>query len=593
MVYTLYTVVSKECGVIEVFRMITKKELFLLAAVSFFYFMCVYGLSARENYVYFWDYGGYWYSTLDVQNSLFSNFVTALQNMYHSVNTQEYNQLLAGILAIPLKLFGNSYLTFVLLVTVMFLLPALILLSVFIWQINNRYEIKGPSFIKIYLIVLSITVPLFPVLSGYIDAAALIPLVFSYMLTLNIQYEKRVEWKKSFLIGILLVMVLIMRRYFGYAVIGFVVYLFGYVLLKNGIRNWKEGVWYKAANIMVTGITSLSILLLFFRGFTLNSLFNNHQVSYAAYNMHGFAEKWKMFCLYFGLAVIFFVVCSVLCTVKQKVLSLSLPMLVSLAVAMFMFYRIQDFGEHHYYITVIPVITLAVIGYESLAALAEKSRYKKVGSVFLSCFLAGVCVFNFGFSIGLFPGLEHHALLTNRTFVPRVRNDIETLRLMEQEFAQLDRQGYKGVYVLNSSGTLNDDVLRKLNAPSMQKDYYLYWVAHVDLKDGFFTEFFDADVIVDCNPLQTHLPMEGQSVLVFLHDIFQGEGEFQQKYKLTSTYLLDGGVEANIYVKQKDLEKTDVQYVRDLFEQKYAEYPELFRNRFDAYISTNFEQQGS
>lgn len=587
-VYSIYMIVSKECGVIGVFCRLTKKELVQLAAISFMYIMCVYGLLARENYVYHWDYGAYWYSSLDVQNSLFTNFVTALLNMYHSVNTQEYNQFLAGIMAIPLKLLGSSYLTFVMLVTVMFLLPALVLLSVFIWQINKQYKIKGLSFVKIYLVVLSITVPLFPVLAGYIDAAALIPLVLCYLLTSHIEYEKKVEWKKSFLIGILLVMVLIMRRYFAYAVVGYVLYLFGYVLLKNGFKNWKVGLKYKAANVMVTGTTSLFILLLFFRGFTIQSLFNNHQVSYAAYNMHGFAEKWKIFCLYFGLAVIFFAVCSVLGALKQQVISISLPMLFSLVAAMTLFFRIQDFGEHHYYITVIPVITLAVLGYENLYGLAEKSKYK-VGIVFLSSFLAGVCALNFGVSIGIFPRMGNDVLLTSRTYVPKVRNDTDSLQLMEQEFVRLDKQGYKGVYVLNSSGILNDDVFRKLNAPSMQKDYQLYYVAHVDLKDGFFTEFFDADVIVDCNPLQTHLPIEGQAVIAQLHDIFQGEGEFKQKYKLLSTYPLDGGVEASIYVKQKELEKTDIQYVKELFVQRYGAYPELFQNRFDAYIHAHFE----
>ncbi len=591
-VYTLYAAASKECGVMEVFCRSTKKELFLFTAVTFLYVMCVYGMIVREDFVYFWDNGAYWYTALDIQNSLFSDFVTTLVNMYHSVNTQEYNQFLAGIIAIPLKLLGNSYITFVLLVTMLFLVPALILISAFIWQIKKQYGMQGLSFFNIYFVVLSITVPLFPVLSGYIDAAALIPLVLCYMLTIKIEYDKTVEWKKSGLIGILLVIVLIMRRYYGYAVVAYVLFLFGYVLLKNGIKNWKFGLKYKAANIMVTGFTSLFILLLFFGDFALHSLFNNHQVSYAAYNVHGYAEKWKIFCLYFGLAVIFFAVCAVLCAVKQRLLLFSLPMLLSLAAAMMLFFHIQDFGEHHYYITVIPVITLAVLGYESLYRFVEKSKYK-AAAVLLSAFLAGVCALNFGFSIGIFPGLSNQPLLTSRTYVPKVRYDTNTLRQMDQELALLDGKGYKGVYVVASSGVLNDEILRKLNAPNMQKGYQLYGASHVDLRDGFYTDFLDADVIIDCNPLQIHLPLSGQAVISLLHDAMQEESAFQKKYKLFSTYILDGGTEANIYIKQKELEKTDVQYIRDLFVKKYHAFPELFQDRFDAYIRAHFGQAES
>lgn len=44
----------------------------------------------------------------------------------------------------------------------------------------------------------------------------------------------------------------------------------------------------------------------------------------------------------------------------------------------------------------------------------------------------------------------------------------------------------------------------------------------------------------------------------------------------------------NLYVKQKKLQRTQIEYVRDLFRQRYGEYPALFEDRFDAYMNEKF-----
>lgn len=375
-VYGLYAVSLKECGCMELLSRVPQKKLILFFVITVFYTACIFGILIRENYVYYWDYGAYWYMSLGAQDILFSDPVEALKSLYVSMNTQEYNLFLALLAAIPLKLLGNSYLAFVMLVAGIFLIPALSLLSVFIWEINKKYSIKGISFIQIYLVVLSITVPLFPVLSGYVDAAALLPLILCYLLTLKTEYAGRVEWAKSFLIGLLLVTVLLMRRYFGYAVVGYVLFLFGYAVFGNGVRNWKSGIKNKLINIAVTGLTAAAILLLFFKGFVKQSLFNNYIEAYSAYNVYGFADKWKTFCLYYGMVVIFLTFCAVLCAWKNRIINFTAPMILSFAAAMLLFYHMSDLGEHHYYITAIPVITLAVLGYEMLRGLAVKNMYR-------------------------------------------------------------------------------------------------------------------------------------------------------------------------------------------------------------------------
>ncbi len=163
----IYAISFKECGLVTLFHRVTRKKVILFLGITVLYTACIFGMIAREKFIYYWDYGAFWVMSLEgVQVPLASDPFQALAGLYNSINSQEYNLLLAWLVAVPLKIVGNSYLAFILIVAVLFLIPACMLLSLMVWKINRKYQIKGLSFIRLYLIILSITVPLFPVLSG-------------------------------------------------------------------------------------------------------------------------------------------------------------------------------------------------------------------------------------------------------------------------------------------------------------------------------------------------------------------------------------------------------------------------------------------
>lgn len=157
---------------------------------------------------------------------------------YLMCKDMEYNQFWVWVIAIPLRLLGNGYLAFVLLTASLFLIPVMGLLALFVWKVCSKYRIGHFTYISIYLIVLSVTVPLLPVLSGYIDIVALQPLL--------------------------------------------------------------------------------------------------------------------------------------LCVGMGQVFCFSVSMVLSLIISVMLFYSIQDMGEHHYYITVIQIVTLSIVGYGALYDLCKR-----------------------------------------------------------------------------------------------------------------------------------------------------------------------------------------------------------------------------
>ncbi|MDE6946753.1 MAG: hypothetical protein K2P14_06190 [Anaeroplasmataceae bacterium] len=129
--------------------------------------------------------------------------------------------------------------------------------------------------------------------------------------------------------------------------------------------------------------------------------------------------------------------------------------------------------------------------------------------------------------------------------------------------------------------------MEKLDAPNMEVPFTLLRDSHVDLRDGFNTNFFDADVVLACDPVQYHLN-HGQEVILQLNKVMLEENQFSKNYNLESTFTLDGNVNVLVYTKQSALMKDDIEYISNIFEELYPDYPDLFTNRINYYISQNY-----
>lgn len=162
---------------------------------------------------------------------------------------------------------------------------------------------------------------------------------------------------------------------------------------------------------------------------------------------------------------------------------------------------------------------------------------------------------------------------------------MEILHQIVKDVCNLESQGYDGgMYCIASHEHLNCETFMKLDFPE-ETPFKAIYTKDVDMRDGFCTDFFDADIILVCNPAQVHLGEEHQRIITTLNDIFLGEPcEFTEKYELTEEYDIDYGITVYMFVKHTELDKEDILYVKGLYQEYYADYPELFANRFDDYI---------
>lgn len=100
-----------------------KLKIIILAILAFAVLFIIYWVE-QDQFIYFWDYAGYWTYSVSRMNYIFdSSFGDILTTLIQSINNHEYNVFLPTIIALPMKLFGYTFRKYVFITGMMFLMP--------------------------------------------------------------------------------------------------------------------------------------------------------------------------------------------------------------------------------------------------------------------------------------------------------------------------------------------------------------------------------------------------------------------------------------------------------------------------------------
>lgn len=571
-------------GIKSVLRSVSKRDITVVFVLSAGLLSVVMALVAREHYVYFWDYGSYWRRALQYQRSLGPDFSENLKLLISSINNDEYNQLACAVIALPLKVFNNSYFAFVILNTVLFYIPNAFLMAFTFFKILEKYSLHTINITWICSYTLLFSAALFPVLAGYVDIIGMIPLTTAYLLVIDRDFE-RVQVRKDLLLGISFLWIIFLRRYYAYAAVGGAVFAF---LFWSTYGTTREDPFYRIKNKLIDTLTAISVpaaaLAVVFRKFFLNSVLNNHLQAYSAYKTTDYLGAWGLFGRYFGLLFSALIILGILCNIRGDIGKLVISLLVGVLTSCTLFFRIQNMGTQHYYVAVFPVCCFIFLGIHALLFIPMPGKRKLI-SFGINGIVVLVVIVNFLMSVGI--GTAFKSILwESYSYIPKVRHDFNALYSLERCLEDLEHDGFHGVYCLGSNGILNSSILNNLNAPDAYPEFPIA-TSDVDLRDGFWTSFFDYDIIIACDPVQTHLP-QGQEVIIKLNEVMLTANTFSKHYTVKDSFVLDKDVQALVYVKQEPLEAADIEYIRDIFHEVYPDYPELFADRINTYLSENY-----
>lgn len=562
-------------GFVKWLKSFSKKELFYTAILVSLAEIFVISEIGRDRFIYFWDYANYWTLTITYSQYLFESPVHALKSIYTSINTQEYNHIAAALLSLPMKIMGNSFVVYTLLVFNLFLLPTFFIVSFNIRMVMKQVVQENLSNV-FYLFLVFLFSPFYmPLFYGYLDSVALIPISILFVIALSAQWTK-IDIIECLCIAVLLLFTVLLRRYFAFFAVGYMVSL----CLMCFIRYLKndEEVSFKIciAKFSLISLFSLLVLVVGFYGFFHNSVFNDFSLAYSAYSTGGYLDKIRITSKAMGRILFIFAGIGFIYMVWKKQKAYALFLIITLFLTAFLFFRIQSMGIHHRYLIIVPILIFYGVALSAFFNfLAKKRSFAFFKWIVLP--LASLCIF-FSFSPMTYPRYLK-SYLPSEVYIPKIRGDISQLRLLVDTLNSIAEVN-SSIYVLSSSVVLNDDILRKVYLPDLFDALpQLSLCSHVDLRDGFPVSFLDADIIVVADPVQYHLSSQNQQVIGILAKDILEDSRIRGNYTFIRSFLLDQGVIAKIYRRERPLSESQISYIKDQFDISYSDYPDLFANR--------------
>lgn len=489
----------------------------------------------KSSVIYFWDDATYW----DISRKIASGAINEggfWRNVYASVGTQDYNYIAALPSAFLARLFGESRLVYVLGLVNMYLLPSFIVVYLLARKVS-----KAPK-IATAIVILIFPSTMFLTFNGFVDIGGLL----ICLLCFNLYYAKGGEgriWRYA-LIGALLVLMMLWRRWYAFFAVSFVTAMLADCVLFK--RKWQGA----AVTIAVCAL----LLTLCFRDFLINQLIRDYGSLYADYKF-SVSTDFKLITRYFG--VIFIAVlaaASVAAGIKKKE-TRTVFIWLQMIVCLFMFISTQTHGQQHLLLYAPSLIMLTLIS------------IKHINKEWM---LIGISVLALASSLNVYiPRLQPkslneikgYALIPNFSMLPQTRDDTDAILALKQK---LDTTVYDGdtLGVLASSFVLNEDILKNVQ-PSLGvkqiRDNYIVSLPQVDSRDRDLSALYNVNYVLAAFPAQTHLASGSQTVVTEAVESFKNYADIATAYiEVPEFETTIGGITVKLFWRVRDELPADI-----------------------------------
>ena len=551
--------------------------LFLLGVLAVLNILIIiYAHSSR--WIYFWDNAGYWKTASEMAGCFSVQGWRALAaGVYESVLHSDYNQIIALPFALTAGIFGGSRQVFLLSIVNLALFPVFLL-------IFSIVRMKTKRFMLISLLAFC-ALPLLWQLSalGFVDVMGCFFALAVMELLLSSGDDKG---KYAVSMGFLLALLILLRRWYAFYSLTFLMVL---ILLSVFFRRYRTAALKSAASAAFT-------LLFFFQTFVSGILMADYKGMYEAYSL-SFLTDLHIFFRYYGLLVPLLCLVMIGILILKKQFFSALFLLLQPVLCFFLFTHTQTHGQQHLLLYAPAMICSILHGITAIGedrnreteengqTLSDRpelpvSRWEAAGrpvilAVVILTLISPALPREQPSSIEEIRGIS---ILPSFSYAAPVRPDTDEILKMAED---LDRYGAEGlrVGILASSFTLNQDII--LNAEDslnvrqkipIDRCSYLQFLPQVDGRDGFPDEVLECDLLVVAVPVQTHLGEEAQQCIALPAGlILEHRGIGAAFSKAEKPYLLQNGVKALIYRKNRDFTEEETADLRDRWAALYPE----------------------
>ncbi|MEG4330710.1 hypothetical protein QUB40_01965 [Microcoleus sp. AT9_A2] len=566
---------------------------------------------SSEHTFYWWDYAGYNTATVNTANLFRESPDKAWRGVIESLS-KEKNLLISLPLVPFILLFGESRLSYILSVSLIYVLPFRLLLGAISAKLIPVY----PRRVFWSTVLLSLLIPMswIPTLRGYLDTGGCVFVALAILVYLQDVTLK--SWWKIPLIGFLLAAAILLRRHFAYSAIAFfgaatlqafIEFIVQYSnpkavitmvqafsrdgleahatshlgLLFQSIQNkgWKN-LFESAVKLGLIAVTSLIILMLVAGDFTRSALTVDYRNLYVAWSLP-VNDILTRYADFYGLGTWLLVLIGFSAGILTRMLVPAAAIFVSLfgVLSLIEWLLVLRYGYLHYtiHITPIALLGLSTFFWTTWLTLKGKVRYFMLGAAGL------YLVLNAG--VGLIPLKIDLPRLFVGNFPPLVRSDYdEVVKLVE--FLRKLAPNEEPIYIAGASNSFNANILRqanrKLNPPEGWWRLNTIGRPQIDSRDTYpLPELLQSQYAVVAVPFQQVLATDEQvlrsheqDVVKVVYDAFTQNWEIARDFQLLpEQFKLENGVTLSVYRRMRPTDTATAVRTLDAMQRQIGDRP--------------------
>ncbi|HSF76816.1 MAG TPA: hypothetical protein VLA84_23690, partial [Microcoleus sp.] len=527
---------------------------------------------SSEHTFYWWDYAGYNTATVNTANLFRESPDKAWRGVIESLS-KEKNLLISLPLVPFILLFGESRLSYILSVSLIYVLPFRLLLGAISAKLIPVYSRR--VFWSTVLLSLLIPMSWIPTLRGYLDTGGCVFVALAILVYL--QDVKLKSWWNIPLIGFLLATAILLRRHFAYSAIAFFgaatlqVFIEFIILIyrnKTALSSPKDKeevvpfpyrcLFESGVKLGLIAVTSLTILMLVAGDFTRSALTVDYRNLYVAWSLP-VNDILTRYADFYGLATWLLVLIGFSAGILTRTLVPAAAIFVSLfgVLSLIEWLLVLRYGYLHYtiHITPIALLGLSTFFWTTWLTLKGKVRYFMLGAAGLYLVVNAV--------VGLIPLKIDLPRLFVGNFPPLVRSDYdEVVKLVE--FLRKLAPNEEPIYIAGASNSFNANILRqanrKLNPPEGWWKLNTIGRPQIDSRDTYpLPELLQSQYAVVAVPFQQVLPTDEQvlrsheqDVVKVVYDAFIQNWEIARDFQLLpEQFKLENRVTVSVYRRMR------------------------------------------
>jgi hypothetical protein len=549
---------------------------------------------SSEHTFYWWDYAGYNTATVNTANLFRDSPDKAWRGVIESLS-KEKNLLISLPLVPFILLFGESRLSYILSVSLIYVLPFRLLLGAISAKLIPVYSRR--VFWSTVLLSLLIPMSWIPTLRGYLDTGGCVFVALAIWVYL--QDVKLKSWWKIPLIGFLLAAAILLRRHFAYSAIAFfgaatlqvfiefIVLIYRRETALSSLKDKEVAVPFpyrclfeSAVKLGLIAVTSLTILMLVAGDFTRSALTVDYRHLYVAWSLP-VNDILTRYADFYGLGTWLLVLIGFSAGILTRILVPAAAIFVSLfgVLSLIEWLLVLRYGYLHYTIHITPIALLGISTFfwTTWLTLKGKVGYFMLGAAGLYLVLNA--------AVGLIPLKIDLSRLFMANFPPLVRSDYdEVVKLVE--FLRKLAPNEEPIYIVGASNNFNANILRqanrKLNPPEGWWKLNTIGRPQIDSRDTYpLPELLQSQYAVVAVPFQQVLSTDEQvlrsheqDVVKVVYDAFAQNWEIARDFQLLpEQFKLEKGVTVSVYRRMWPTDTATAVRTLDAMQQQIVDRP--------------------